>query len=275
MVSDRRQLIIVVLSCRKNLDRQKAIRSTWAKDFSNVIFLVGDSEKDELIDDILYLNVEDDYQHTPQKQIQGIQFIKKFCDYTFNCDDDTYVDVNKLLKCGYENYDYMGAEVDNFDGFFKHAYGGSGFFLSHNAMFILSKIKYAKMASTFTLPPLADSAIGFIMQLFGIKLHDDKRFYKGKYIAGKKQITLKDNKHIIEGSGLPAVYPSNSNKLITTHFVTVDMFDKIYNGDIENKYRIKIKDNEFDIEERDGSWWSGDLGPFDFPQDVEICVNLS
>ncbi len=269
MVGNRRKLIVTVIACQKNLDRLEAIRRTWGKE--NVVFLIGGSDKDLLIDDILYLDIPDDYLHTPQKQIKGIQYLSKLCDYTFNCDDDTYVDVNKLENCEYENYDYMGAESENYDGSFKFAYGGSGFFLSHKAMYILSKLDYSKMASTFVLPPLTDVAIGHIMHLFGIKLKDDKRFYKGKYIGDKKEVFFENNEHIVKGgNGLPVVYPTNKNKLITTHFVTTEMFEKIYKGEIENKYKIMINDREFEIEERDGEWWSGELGPFDFPQDIEM-----
>ena len=51
-------------------------------------------------------------------------------DFLFKCDDDTYVHVDRLLKCDTHG-DYVGCDIPGHD--YPHASGGAGYRLSRNA----------------------------------------------------------------------------------------------------------------------------------------------
>jgi hypothetical protein len=97
-------ILIGVLSCKKNGTKRQAIRETWMKDVppdSKVVFIIGGHTCTELIGDRLFVDAPDDYAHLPLK-------MKRFwelCltqDYPtiFKCDDDTYLCYERLSKLG-------------------------------------------------------------------------------------------------------------------------------------------------------------------------------
>jgi len=129
-----KKIIITVLSCKKNASLRKCILNTWAKNISvEVFFIVGDNYT-RIEDNILYIDCPDDYLNHSHKQIDALRFLyDKDFTHIFCCDDDTYVVIDRLLNCGYEDHDYMGATVYTSNRV-AYAYGGSGFFLSKKAV---------------------------------------------------------------------------------------------------------------------------------------------
>ena len=161
------RLLIAVKSCRQDLERgcHQAIRDTWGKDAvalgADVVFFTGDwvpacpVKQDEAI-----LNCKDDYDSLPFKTREICRYaVARSYDYVFLCDTDTFVIPERLLKSGFELYDYYGVirlEVgktfayDAVDRQGKHwpldkcypwASGGIGYFLSKRATYIISHIE--------------------------------------------------------------------------------------------------------------------------------------
>ncbi len=108
------KLLIAVKSCMRDRDRgcHQVIRDTWAKDVksADVMFFVGKTGLNvHLEDDEDTLSVRDDYYALPFKTREILQWSAQHgYDFTFLCDNDTFVVLNRLLNCGFESYDYSG-----------------------------------------------------------------------------------------------------------------------------------------------------------------------
>lgn len=114
------------MSCVKNTHRRESIRKTWGKQSSvEISFFVGGQSTDTVC-----LPCGDFYGDCAEKQLLMIDYCQNY-DYAFFCDDDTYVVVDRLLSCGFENHDYMGSGYQTKG---SYAHGGSGYFLSQKAM---------------------------------------------------------------------------------------------------------------------------------------------
>jgi hypothetical protein len=107
-------LLVAVKSCRADLARgyHQAIRDTWGSDIkdADLRFFVGQGETiSDLREDEEVVNVPDDYDSLPQKTLAILDWAEsQNYDFIFLADTDTYVVINKLMKCGFEKVDYMG-----------------------------------------------------------------------------------------------------------------------------------------------------------------------
>jgi hypothetical protein len=97
--------------------------------------------------------------------------LKHGYDYVFKCDDDTYVYPDRLLRSGFENYDYSG-NLDKHHapdvGWYRWAQGGAGYWLSHRAMLLV--------ATGLTRIRAEDFAVGQLLAANGITAHHDERY---------------------------------------------------------------------------------------------------
>lgn len=157
------KLIVCVKSCQANLERgdHHVIRSTWGKDAKalgiDVRFFVGASQHPTKMinyqSDEAVLKCEDDYNHLPYKTREICRWANgKMVDYLYLCDTDTFLIPSKLLKCGFEKYDYVGkiglpvdkrfryehtgreGQKEIHERAFQWASGGYGYFLSRKAL---------------------------------------------------------------------------------------------------------------------------------------------
>lgn len=108
------RLLLAVKSCRYDRDRghHDAIRNTWGSDVkdADLRFFVGQGDTiSDLSADEEVVNVSDGYDDLPLKT-QAILRWGLTQDYShfFLCDTDSYIVVSKLMKCGFENADYVG-----------------------------------------------------------------------------------------------------------------------------------------------------------------------
>jgi len=167
-------LLVAVKSCRADLDRgyHDVIRATWGQDLRNrnvlVRFFVGHTGADYFLahpkadartlkSDEVVADSADDYDALPFKVRSICHWVTtKNIDHVFLCDTDTYVNASRLLTCGYRRFDYAGkiskpiGETFPYDavdrrGVTTHiaechpwASGGYGYFLSREAMFLIS-----------------------------------------------------------------------------------------------------------------------------------------
>lgn len=253
-------MIIAVMSAAPYKDRREACRRTWVRDFTGeCVFFVGDVETD----DCIRLTCLDDYPSLYIKQFQMIERLQDH-DYVFFCDDDTYVVIDRLLNCGFENHDYQGCAYLHAGGRVM-AYGGSGFFLSRRAMQEVLKIGLDHPDLTKTT--CADETIGYMMEMAGIPLYGDPRFNFGRYNGRSKFCNLVPNKW---------------NPYITTHYVPPEGMEPIYNHfhfDAilpPNAYQLTSYEQTAKFIEVRGKWFyqSGILspiGPFDFAHEAEFA----
>jgi hypothetical protein len=144
------KLLVAVISCDyyETSGLNKPIRETWLPDAvkagMDYKFFHGTVEKapDKATrrplrtpktapeSDIVVLKVPDDYGNIALKTREAHRWAyNRGYDFVFQCFPDTYVCVERLLRCGFENADYLGSF---WPGYF--AVGGQGHWLSRKAI---------------------------------------------------------------------------------------------------------------------------------------------
>lgn len=118
-----------------------------------------------------FLDVPDDYTSLPRKT-------KAICrqeclnfDYILKCDTDTYVSTKRLLRSGFEAFDYSGYILDSYEVPYC---AGPAYWLSKRAMTILSIEDWSKYPSSH--PDCEDVMVGTILAAHGITPHHDERY---------------------------------------------------------------------------------------------------
>lgn len=116
-------------------DRIAALRDTWLKDIEpfkahvSYKLFYGAPHTRPALEDEIYLDCPDDYEHLPHKTIAICKWaIDKDYSYIFKCDDDTGVYVDRLIKeLMTSRFDYAGFTHSNV------CTGGTGYWLSRRA----------------------------------------------------------------------------------------------------------------------------------------------
>jgi hypothetical protein len=142
-------LVIAVKSCQAHRPYHQAIRDTWGKKFSHVVFYMGGGPASApLQPDEVVLYCDDDYMSLPHKT-RAILHHAQSLEYThiFLCDNDTFINPHEFSKLDY-NYDYSGHinglcpigettyyedHMGKYPKCHPWASGGIGYFLSRKA----------------------------------------------------------------------------------------------------------------------------------------------
>ena len=132
------KMLIGVLSCHKHAARREACLATWAdvkrRHDVDLLFILGGGRSSWPVRDgcLLHCPCPDDYASLSLKTrwlclwaITNYRF-----DFLFKCDDNSYVHVDRLLKCDTRG-DYVGCGISGQD--YGHASGGAGYRLSRHA----------------------------------------------------------------------------------------------------------------------------------------------
>lgn len=102
------KVLVLVVSAVKNIDRRDAIRETWARGSTagdvRVLFVASRDQylvAEKLVhDDVLEVDVADEYRLLSRKLLEAMRVVVgggvNF-EYLLKCDDDTFVDVPKLV----------------------------------------------------------------------------------------------------------------------------------------------------------------------------------
>jgi hypothetical protein len=175
-------MLICVKSCERDAlnGANQAIRETWGKD--RAIFFLGATNIQPKNDEFV-LDCPDDYDSLPLKTRAIAKVVSgKEYPFAFLCDTDTFVIPERLLKSGFQEYDYMGlfGTGYNTDGHFDHkitgpwdrkapdmmmndvypwASGGHGYCLSLAAMRMVASTEPMHWAEDFCVGQILGPAI--------------------------------------------------------------------------------------------------------------------
>ena len=162
-------VLIAVKTCAKNNDRRDKIRATWAKDCEDVVdfkfFRAGNPKEGNA--DTLVVDAPDDYIGLSLK-VQAIccWALERGYDYMFLVDDDSKVNVKRLMANVPVGQDYVGRRNACFGGYCSL---GPGAWLSAKAMKIIAEARWNQ-------DPADDRWIGMLLQSKGIKLVDSSLY---------------------------------------------------------------------------------------------------
>lgn len=156
--------VIAIPSRQENVEKRQACRDTWLRHCESPVsyfFFLGTTAQTTVADEIR-LDCPDGFlSHKVQAMCQ-FAFDQGY-DYLFKCDDDTYVNVPRLLASGFEQHDYVGRSCG------IHAHGGAGYWLSRKAMSVLA------MASKSDWPS-EDRWVGRTLTAAGVSILGDYRY---------------------------------------------------------------------------------------------------
>ena len=144
------KVLIAILSCHRQFEQEQVCRETWLSVFEHGRSVAGGGgtafhtadylffrgiDGNLLQDpprDVVSLPVPDDYISLPFKTQAICRYApERQYDYLFKCDNDTYVDVFRLLRSDFERWPYSGWAWDGKGGY---ASGGSGYWLDRIRM---------------------------------------------------------------------------------------------------------------------------------------------
>jgi hypothetical protein len=115
--------------------------------------------------DEIVLHVPDDLVHLAYKaRLAWYWALTHGYDYVFNCAQDTYVDVRRLMRSGFEEHDFIGMTYDEN----RCPQGGAGYWLSRKCLEILSQAHVDFWAD--------DGWAGWTLKKSGVNLHHDPRY---------------------------------------------------------------------------------------------------
>jgi len=114
-------LIIAVFTCPKHAERAQAVRDTWWNGFaSNAMRLFVECRPGEvprLEGETLVLDAPEAYESLPQKTIAFLEYCLEHypAHHIYKCDDDTFVNVPRLLDQPWQEHDYYGEYFTRLD----------------------------------------------------------------------------------------------------------------------------------------------------------------
>lgn len=171
-----KKILVLVLSYDKNPWKQieeYGIRKTWAKNNKNIFFYYGGSNKDNIIEDKIYLNINEDIMNIGLKTLMCFDMIKDFnFDYIFRTNTSSYVDINLLYKFIEDkptsNF-YCGV-IGNHNGIIFCS--GSGYFLSKDLL-----LNVLKNREKWDHSYIDDVSLGKLINSFkNINIYEGKRY---------------------------------------------------------------------------------------------------
>ena len=174
--------LIAVFSCVKDRKWHQLARDTWLKNCSvDYAFFLGGSAIPISIDERI-VDAPDDRPNLFRKTKRIVEYaVNENYSHLFKLDIDTYCHIPRLLKSGFEKYDWVG---------YGEPYGGSGYWLSHKAMVALleNNVDYPTLESE-------DSWVARNLKNLNLVPYSDPRY------------------HSITNEG-----PQEGNNIITSHW---------------------------------------------------------
>ena len=159
------RVLIAIQSCVAHVDRLRSQFETWAKEPTAFDIMAFDGPS---------LNVEDDYEHLPEKSKAMFAWaLQRNYDHLFKADTDIYLSLSRLAKSGFEQWDYSGHLQDWIPG---HTYcSGPHYWVSAKAMKILTEADWSQHC-VYGHDIFEDVRVGEVLVHHGIKPHHDPRY---------------------------------------------------------------------------------------------------
>jgi len=158
-------LLFAIKSCGDDLKKgfHSTLRQTWGQHVvpqgGDLRFFVGAGVTlDPVYEDEVRLSAQDDYHSLPWKTREIVKWaVERNYDHAFLCDTDTFAIPRKLVKTGFENWDYYGVNSKPLGVTFNYTApdrnrkqwrlpqcypwmsGGVGYFISNKAMRIIEQ----------------------------------------------------------------------------------------------------------------------------------------
>ena len=115
--------------------------------------------------DEVVLHAPDDLAHLAHKAKAAWKWaLEQSYDYVFNCAQDTYINIERLMSSGFEEHDFIGMTYDEN----RCPQGGAGYWLSKRSLQILATAHVDFWAD--------DGWAGWTLKKHGINLHHDPRY---------------------------------------------------------------------------------------------------
>lgn len=198
------KILIALLGSHTQPEHMAAQRETWLQDLDDkadykyCLGLPGGSEPDVLYlyqaDGPLWERRGDGVSHRTWVLNRKVEALCRYAverdyDYVFKCDDDTYVNVDRLLASGFEQHDYSGS-TDRHKaegiGEYRWCQGGAGYWLSNKAAAIVAE-------SGLTTIRAEDFAVGGLLHRHGIHPQHDERYLPAVSEEFLEQVTAQDD----------------------------------------------------------------------------------
>jgi glycosyltransferase involved in cell wall biosynthesis len=163
------KFVVAVVACHKNQKKIEELRKTWLQSMYKMDYKIfyGRGATREPLSDEVFLDVDDGYLGLPEKVKAIYQWVlDNGYDYVCKVDDDTYVEVPRLVTAGWQQHDYTGRE--NCGGNPSWASGGA-YWLSKRAMQLVSE-------SRLTSDTAEDRWVATILHKQGINVYNDLRY---------------------------------------------------------------------------------------------------
>lgn len=215
------KILTAILSCSDTQDRANSCLNTWIKDIKppHNYFFYGDEKQSKIMMNTWNCEPDDGEARfrLPEKTYKMlIESLRHEWDFLFKCDDDTYVNFNKLVEFlkGYDANDdlYLGREIFNP---FAYAQGGAGYILTRSSVkkcIELLKYLYNDRSKN---KDAEDYSVGLVLKEQGLNLtHTDSLSTPNPNVAKQNQSVCID-----------AIIKDNK---ITTHYVNRNTMHKIH-----------------------------------------------
>lgn len=110
-------LLILVMSCRRNAARRRAIRATWGRRLARHgirhLFVLGEERQPTRLEgDVLIVDSKDNYEYLVLKVLRAMEVVhRQLADrfrYLFKVDDDCFVNPERLLRLPFRDSPYSG-----------------------------------------------------------------------------------------------------------------------------------------------------------------------
>lgn len=171
------RILVAVTNCWPRRQRQEAIRNTWLKNIPptmDVRFFLGRTPGTvpPLKDDEVLVDVDDGYLDLPAKTRAMCRYAREHgYDWLFKCDDDTYVQLQRLERSNFQSLgDYIGRARGSWGRDYPAPYAsGFSYWLSQRAFTIIADAK-------LTEDTAEDRWVGNTLQAAGIGCVPDYRY---------------------------------------------------------------------------------------------------